>query len=248
MIIGSVMLRYSVNTPDSYVTMPSKHNRGLHGTQASGVCANRGIILEIGRQVMDREPKLQIVYVHMLEFLKLKDEQLKRIDFRDHLIYAHLIGVAGVAAWAISHPEYGLVFLLIPWLCFILGWSYLVNDDRVSAIGAYIRKELTAQIRKSIDSPESTILGWEVVHRSDLDRVARRVWQFIVDEVTFVISGFAALGAFLILSKYGHKAPEGAGLGISEAAQWGIVGAESVMMAILGFQFWRYADFKRGPD
>lgn len=37
-----------------------------------------------------------------------------------------------------------------------------------------------------------TIFGWEIAHRSDKHRKRRKIEQFIIDEITFVISGIIA--------------------------------------------------------
>ena len=85
------------------------------------------------------------LYLCMLEYWKLKEEQLKRIGYRDTMIHVQLGAVGAVAAWALMGHGY-LSLLVIPWVCVVLGWTYLFNDDRISAIGKYVRQDLSQRI------------------------------------------------------------------------------------------------------
>lgn len=78
--------------------------------------------------------------VHLQEYEKLKDEQTARIGFRDNLIYVALGVFGGLASFALTDASHMYALLIVPWVCAVLGWTYLVNDEKISAIGAYIRK------------------------------------------------------------------------------------------------------------
>jgi hypothetical protein len=79
------------------------------------------------------------------EYIKLKDEQTKRIGFRDNLLYTNLLLLRGIVYFVFASdrvPEwqpYGL--LLGGWVALVLGWTYVVNDQKISAIGGYIRSD-----------------------------------------------------------------------------------------------------------
>jgi hypothetical protein len=93
----------------------------------------------------DRE---QIFQVYLQEYEKLKSEQTQRIGFRDNLIYVTL-GVFGtVITFAVSSKANYYALLIVPWVCLILGWTYLVNDEKISAIGKYIRLTLAERIKE----------------------------------------------------------------------------------------------------
>jgi hypothetical protein len=44
---------------------------------------------------------------------------------------------------------------------------------------------------------EGELFGWEVAHRSDKHHMQRKVYQLIVDLITFCVIGIAAVGYFL---------------------------------------------------
>jgi hypothetical protein len=140
--------------------------------------------------------------LHQNEYSSLKVEQARRIGFRDNLLYVTLGVVGGVCAYAVKQPEHGTALLLIPWACFILGWTYLMNDRAISAIGRYIRITLPAQLEQDCEVPQDRLFRWENAHREDEHRFSRKVLQLIVDLTAFCFSGFVALIAFFLLA--GH--------------------------------------------
>ena len=109
--------------------------------------------------------------VLLAEYERLKDEQKTRIGFRDNLIYATLASIAAVVAATLSSRGNNALLLLIPPVCLLLGWTYLVNDEKVSAIGRYIRKDLGPRLARRTTLTEAEIFGWETAHRADRDRV-----------------------------------------------------------------------------
>jgi hypothetical protein len=200
---------------------------------------------------LDPTRLIQDKLIHLVEYVKLKDEQLKRIDFRDHLIYHYLVVVGGIAAWGLSHPAHAFVFLLIPWASLIMGWTYLFNDNRVSELGRYIRTELVPILRDA-RSTAVKLFGWENFHRNDRGRPTRKIWQFFVDQFTFVLTGIVALALFLFLSQPGteqpaHTAPGHMTLSLGPM-RWVVVGIEGILLFVLGLQFWQHAEFGREHD
>src|SRR5216683_460240 len=114
------------------------------------------------------------------EYIKLKDEQTKRIGFRDNLLYVNLLLLSGIVSFvflsdrvSLSWQPYGL--LLGGWVALVLGWTYVVNDEKISAIGKYIRSDLAKRLT---NGQEELIFGWEVAHRSDPRRLWRKIEQF----------------------------------------------------------------------
>lgn len=171
--------------------------------------------------------------VLLKEYEKLKDEQIQRVSFRDNIIYIMLVLVGSVGSFALSQSDKNFALLIIPWICLILGWTYLVNDEKISSIGKYIRTNLTESIRTQLKTSGKIIFGWEVEHRSDSERLQRKISQVLIDELTFVISGIAAVFVYLFLQ---------------QPISWVLVICigEIIFLCILGIEIIKYADFKQG--
>ena len=141
-----------------------------------------------------------ILKVWLLEYDKLKAEPTQRIGFRDNLLYVTLGLFGTIVSFAASNSTNYYAFLILPWASLILGWTYLVNDEKISAIGRYIRLTLVEKIKeKSGHADVESLFGWEIFHRSDPRRSRRKIEQLIVDEITFVVSGIIALISFWVL-------------------------------------------------
>jgi hypothetical protein len=156
------------------------------------------------------------------------------MGFRDNLIYANLIAMTGVIAIAATDVVRILVLLALPMICIVLGWTYLVNDEKISAIGRYIRYTLSDKIREAAQSNDQNIFGWEIAHRSDEKRISRKIIQLIVDEFVFVLPGFVAILMFWV------NAPA-----ILLSLRW-VAGLEGILLVILGILIFSYADLKSG--
>ena len=125
------------------------------------------------------------------EYAKLKDEQAQRISLRDNLIYATLLTLGAVVAAAAQLGIYAL--LALPPASTALGWTYLVNDERISRISLYIRTEIAPQLEQIVGRP---MFSWETVHRQDPGRRTRKTMQFLMDHVVFVAPALTALVVF----------------------------------------------------
>jgi hypothetical protein len=148
-------------------------------------------------------PAEELLKIHLFEYYTLKNEQAQRIGFRDHLLYAMLVAFGGVCGYVFSHADHLEFLLALPWFCVILGWTYVVNDQKISAIGRYIRLELSARISELTQTPVETLLGWETGHRNDPHRKSRKIYQLLIDEIAFVGSGLLAVGlSFLLISSF----------------------------------------------
>lgn len=173
--------------------------------------------------------------VYLKEYEKLKSEQTQRIGFRDNLLYVTLGLFGTIISLAIANKANYYALLVIPWVCLILGWTYLVNDEKITAIGRYIRLTLVEKVKEYTGDPDfESIFGWEIAHRSDNRRRRRKIEQLIVDEITFVFSGVVALVAFWSL--------------VSEVS----VGVrvlgwiELILLIVLGVEIFIYADLAKG--
>lgn len=180
----------------------------------------------------DKQPMLE---VYLMEYDKLKEEQAQRIGFRDNMLYVTLGVFGAVLSFALSQKINYYALLVIPWVCLILGWAYLINDEKISAIGKYIRLTLVEKIKELTGSTNTeSIFGWEIAHRSDQHRRRRKIEQLIIDEITFVLSGIVTLIAFWFMVS---KPP----LAINILC-W----IELVLLLILGVEIVIYADIAKG--
>lgn len=135
-----------------------------------------------------------------LEYEAIKEEQRARIGFRDNLLYATLGTYAAFFGFASQDNLMPLMF--VPFVGFVLGWTYLVNDEKVSRLGKYVRCVLAARIANTeakvapIEQTEEAakrVFSWELYHRNDYWRTCRKWGQCFVDVITFVIPGYVAL-------------------------------------------------------
>ncbi|CAN1212792.1 hypothetical protein TUMEXPCC7403_21485 [Tumidithrix helvetica PCC 7403] len=176
-----------------------------------------------------------ILEVFLKEYDKLKSEQAQRVGFRDNLLYVTLGVFGAVVSFAVSNPSNYYALLVIPWVSLILGWTYLVNDEKITAIGRYIRLTLVEKVKEKTNySDIESIFGWEIAHRSDDRRKRRKIQQLIVDEIAFVLSGVIAIVAF-------YSSVHPAALSINILA---IV--EFLLLIVLGVEIIIYADLGKG--
>jgi hypothetical protein len=148
------------------------------------------------------DPKEQTLQILLEEYRVLKAEQTSRIGFRDNLLYVTLGLFGAISSFALSNSNGHHALLVVPWVCIVMGWTYVVNDEKISAIGTHIRytleERIVALIGSSVDSQH--LFAWETAHRSDPHRKSRKYLQLFIDEVAFVFSGLTALVLFWLLS------------------------------------------------
>ncbi|MFE8943204.1 hypothetical protein [Streptomyces sp. NPDC007856] len=128
----------------------------------------------------------------LAEYQTIKDEQKTRIGFRDNLLYVTLTVVAAVIA-AAAQAKQPAMLLALPPVCVVLGWTYLVNDQKISAIGAYVRGELGPRLAATAQAEGGEVFAWEIAHRTDPGRVSRKVAQCVVDLLAFCVVPLSAL-------------------------------------------------------
>ncbi|MFG3191013.1 hypothetical protein [Streptomyces omiyaensis] len=138
-----------------------------------------------------------VVDLMLAEYQAIKEEQRARIGFRDNLLYVTLAAVTAVIA-AAAQTRSATLLLALPPVCVVLGWTYVVNDEKISAIGGYVRSTLRPGLAARVDgatgAPE--LFGWETAHRSDSRRTSRKKLQCLVDVATFCLVPLGGLTFF----------------------------------------------------
>ncbi|MEM9091944.1 MAG: hypothetical protein AAGC93_24810 [Cyanobacteria bacterium P01_F01_bin.53] len=171
------------------------------------------------------------INVYLAEYEKLKDEQIARIGFRDNLLYVTLGIFGAIISFVASNTSDFYGVLVLPLVCIVLGWTYLVNDEKITAIGFYVQTEISQKINSLFQTISGNAFYWEDFNRLNRGRKRRKINQFIVNELSFVFSGISSLIAFLCLQK-----------DISHLV-YVIVILEFIGLLILGVEFFVYADF-----
>lgn len=149
----------------------------------------------------DDDAQLSPESVLLAEYAHIKEEQRARIGFRDNLLYVTLAAVTAVVAVATQARTLQLV-LALPVVCVVLGWTYLVNDEKITAIGRYIRTDLSARLQSATGMSEAAF-RWEHYYRSDSRRTSRKAVQTAVDLLAFLATPFVALVGFWLYSTAG---------------------------------------------
>ena len=166
------------------------------------------------------------------EYERIKDEQKSRIGFRDNLIYATLASMALVVGAALQGNGNSAMLVLMPPVALLLGWTYVVNDEKISAIGRYVRTDLgprLAELVEGLDEP----FGWETAHRSDRRRLSRKYLQLLIDLLLFCVAPAAALVVYW-------------SVGPVHAPVLIVSLVETAALAVLAFEIVRYADLQKG--
>ncbi|PWK65224.1 hypothetical protein BCL76_113211 [Streptomyces sp. CG 926] len=163
----------------------------------------------------------------LLEYERLKDEQRARIGFRDNLLYATLASVAGILVLHVQSKTPGTLLLLPP-VTVLLGWTYLVNDEKISAIGRYVRTRIAPHFTTESENGQE-VFGWEAAHRDDPRRRSRKRLQLAVDLLCFC---GPPIGAVAVYWSAGHTAPALVAVSV----------AEVLATVLLAWQIVAYAD------
>lgn len=176
------------------------------------------------------DPSGDLQSMHLAEYEKVKDEQIARIGHRDGLVYATLGAVAAVVAFGATQHGSGDALLILPIATTVLGWLYLVNDEKISAIGRYVRHDLTPRLASGT---AGKIFMWEHAHRADARRKQRKFIQFFMDELLFVGGGGIGLLLFLCGASNWHW------------VRAGVIWLDVCLLLFIAYQIWAYADFSR---
>lgn len=195
--------------------------------------------LEIGKARLDvlktqYDTTKTEVGVLTTDFNQMKNEQHKRIGYRDTLIYTAFAVVAG-AAYAITQGASLLVLLgLIP-AVLSLGWIYLANDTKVCEIGQYVRSELAPRMKQLL-SEGAFPFGWESWHRALPGRRTGKIGHLAV-----TLTIFCAIPATAIAIVIGN---------LSTLPSWvfPVGGAEVIATLCIGWLFLRANLRRRTPQ
>ncbi|MFH9941022.1 hypothetical protein ACH4OT_17085 [Streptomyces murinus] len=130
----------------------------------------------------------------LAEYDRVKEEQKTRIGFRDNLIYVTLAAVVTVLI-GMTQTHRLTLLLVLPVATSVLGWTYLANDEKISAIGRYVRTDLGPRLGELVGD-QGYMFEWELAHRSDARRRQRKILQCMVDLIIFCALPLVALAAF----------------------------------------------------
>ncbi|MER6162140.1 hypothetical protein ABT147_42735 [Streptomyces sp. NPDC001868] len=161
----------------------------------------------------------------LAEYQIVKDEQKTRIGFRDNLLYVTLTVLAAVIA-ATAQARQPAMLLALPPVCVVLGWTYLVNDEKISAIGAYVRGDLGPRLARLAGAER--VFDWEVEHRADSRRRSRKAIQCGIDLLAFCVVPFAGLAVYWVS---GETSPGLVALSVAEALTIVGLGTQVVLYA-----------------
>lgn len=167
------------------------------------------------------------------EYEKLKDEQIKRIEYRDHMIYLTLVATGGIFSFAFDKPDHNIAYLVLPFLCLVLGWTYLDNDIKISKIGSFVITVLLPKL-KNIHPNDNILITdtWEEFLRKDPLRKKRKWFQLFIDQTIFCFSSIISLATFFL---------------IDNSISWThilIAIIEVLLIIFLSIQIYKYADLK----
>lgn len=163
----------------------------------------------------------------LAEYERIKEEQKTRIGFRDNLLYFTLAASTAIVAITVHSGQVQLL-LAVPVICLVLGWTYLVNDQKISAVGRYIRDQLGPRLAE-LSGARGAVFGWEIYHRDDANRTTRKRLQTTVDLFTYLALPMICVTAFWC-------SPGVRSLFVIVSL------VQTVALAVLGWQFVRYME------
>ncbi|MBE9497963.1 hypothetical protein IHE61_01610 [Streptomyces sp. GKU 257-1] len=165
----------------------------------------------------------------LAEYDRIKEEQKKTriIGFRDNLLYFTLAASTAVLAITVQSRQAQLL-LTVPVISLVLGWTYLVNDEKISAIGSYVRDRLGPRLAE-LSGAHDVVFGWETYHRDVASRATRKRLQSTVDLFTYLALPVICMTVFWCSTAVRPL------LVIISIAQ-------ALALAVLGWQFLRYAE------
>ena len=137
----------------------------------------------------------------LAEYDQLKREQHNRIRTRDTLFVSMLAVIAALAGATTQTGHYELLLLLPP-AAAIIGWTYLANDQKITALGDYIRNHLAKQLSAEVDG--NPVFGWEIC-RHDPRRATRKRFQLAADLLAFCGAPFLALAIYSQLGAFSFR-------------------------------------------
>lgn len=179
---------------------------------------NAALLLAVNK-MLDRSAEFG-QQVLLTEYQALKAESTERIKQRDSFINLNLIAIAAIISFSIE-PSRLFALLAVPWVAMSFGWSYLANDEKVSALAKYTRYWLGPRLGDEF-------FAWErSAKRSTNIRRTHKWVQLIADLFLFVLPAVVAPVIFLQATRQD-----------SPSTFWLILAASEIMLAIgLGVLF-----------
>jgi hypothetical protein len=167
----------------------------------------------------------------VVEYEQVKEEQRARIGFRDNLLYATLASMAAIITFSFQNHGQPELLLLLPPASALLGWAYLVNDEKISAIGRYVHQDLGPRLA-DLAPGRPRVFGWETAHRDDRRRISRKRLQLAADLLLFSVAPIADLIVYWCSEPV-------------RAVLMTVSVAEVALVAVLAVQIVLYADLHR---
>lgn len=141
------------------------------------------------------DPRTKRIQILLEEYKAVEDEQKAASDFATTFCMSLSQRQAASRRW--RSPRMARLRRHSSTLAGIYpGLDLSVNDQKISAIGRYIRGPLHSELQAMAGTTDK-LLRWETVHRTDDLRRERKFFQLFVDMVTF--AGSSAGGIVLYL-------------------------------------------------
>ncbi|MGA7713647.1 MAG: hypothetical protein WCA81_17240 [Rhizomicrobium sp.] len=135
--------------------------------------------------------------VDLLEFDKLKDEQIGRLAYRDNLFYLTMGIIGGIVATYFAYTKAEVVLLWLPFAMFIVGVAHLTCERRIQDIGLYVRRHLAPRVAAQIGRDPSDVFAWEIFFRNEKWHPWRKRLHQFSCYILYVLSGIVAVGIYL---------------------------------------------------
>jgi hypothetical protein len=121
----------------------------------------------------------------------LKTEQLERIKLRDTFLNLNIVALGVTTAITVQGQKQAAALLVVPWITVILGWAYLSNDDKVTAIARHIKAAL---------DEKSAEFSWETSPKGILSPSIRRFADVAIFLLSFLLPGPIAMALYSVVN------------------------------------------------
>jgi 8-oxo-dGTP diphosphatase len=84
--------------------------------------------------------------IHLHEYDALKKESTAHIQSRNVFVWLNVVVLTAILCFFFLHENYTALLLAVPGLTLIFGWFYLVHNDKIAALSAYIGYGLAKRV------------------------------------------------------------------------------------------------------
>ena len=154
----------------------------------------------------------------LVEYEKLKDEQIERIKERNSLINYTVVSIGALLALSSTGAALRNVLFAIPWIGIVFGLNYLRTDAKVSDIGSHLRSRYAEVFAPAF--------SWETKGDKSSQRFGFRAGQLLSDLLVFIGPGAVAIVVSWFVGRAG-------------ALWWTWAAASSVLLVLLASMFIR---------